>query len=167
MKMMWAHSLAAITSPLHVSRTTAWLSEAKVAGSIPAGPMFKMDEVKKELSIRVKEGDQFYSNETAIHVNPSEIVFDFKCINQVQDIAEMNALVLKHNIVIMTPQHAKSFAAILDKVIKDYEDKFGAIEKTKHQKKADEIMKKAVKDAERKDKKESTVVKSSGESYFG
>jgi len=125
-----------------------------------------MEEGKKELSVRVKEGDQFYSNETAIHVNPSEIVFDFKCINQVQDIADMNAIILKHNVVIMTPQHAKSFAAILERVIKDYENKFGIIEKTKHQKKADEIMKKAAKDAEKKDKKDVNI-KTPGESYFG
>jgi hypothetical protein len=125
-----------------------------------------MEEQKKELSVRVKDGEQFYSNETSIHVNPSEIVFDFKCINQVQDISNLNAVVLKHNLVIMTPQHAKSFVNILSRVIKDYEEKFGLIEKTKYQKKADEIVKKAVKDAEKKDKKE-TIIKSSGESYFG
>ncbi|HLC85862.1 MAG TPA: DUF3467 domain-containing protein [Candidatus Nanoarchaeia archaeon] len=121
-----------------------------------------MAKEEKQINIRVKDGEQFYANETGINFTPTEIILDFKCINNVQDIANHRALVLKHNLVILTPYLTKSFMQVLNRAVEDYEKKFGEIKKPKEIDKAEKIIKKE------KEKIDNIVEeRDDGETYFG
>lgn len=120
------------------------------------------DEIKtKQVNLRIRDGEQFYTNEASINFNPSEIIFDFKCITHANELGEHRSIVLKHSFVLLSPYHAKSFLAMLNKVVKDYETKFGEIKKPEALKKAEKLVK--------KDQKTGVVekVKDKVESYFG
>ena len=41
--------------------------------------MSKEAKEGQSLNLRIKDGDQFYANETSIHISPMDIVLDFKC----------------------------------------------------------------------------------------
>ena len=115
----------------------------------------------KEVNIRVKDNDIFYANEISVNVNPTEVILDFKCLSQLQDIANHSALIVKHCPIIITPYSAKNLNELLTKAIKDYEKKFCKIEKSKAIKKAEKII-----DKQKKEKKEKIdVIKP--ETYFG
>ena len=101
-----------------------------------------MAKEEKQINLRVKDGEQFYANETGINFTPTEVILDFKCINNVQDIGNHRALVLKHNLVILTPYLAKSFMEVMIRAVKDCEAKFGEIKKPKELGKAEKIIQK-------------------------
>ena len=113
-----------------------------------------------EMNVRVKDNAQFYSNDLAINVSPTEFVLDFKCMSQVQDIMQHSAVVVTHQPVVISPIHAKGLVDILSKAIIDYEKKFGKIEKPKAVKKAEKLVEKT-----KKQKKGKVVTKP--ENYFG
>ena len=119
----------------------------------------------KELNVRVKDSDQFYSNEISINVSPVEFILDFKCVTQLQDVAKHSALLLRHNPVIITPYHAKNLLELLTRALKDYESKFGKIDKAKAIKKAEKLMEKEKKST--KDKKANVKLSAKPENYFG
>ncbi|MBI2148826.1 DUF3467 domain-containing protein [Candidatus Woesearchaeota archaeon] len=121
------------------------------------------EEIKqqKQMNIRVKDEDQFYSNEISINFNPNEIILDFKCITHIHDVGEHRSIFLRHKPIILNPFHAKSFLSMLNQAIKDYEVKFGEIKKPEALKKAEKIVKK-----EEKDKSENNIKEPIG-SYFG
>ena len=116
-------------------------------------------ETETQINLRIKDQDQFYSNESSINFNPNEIILDFKCITHTHDLGNRRGLVLKHNVVILNPFHVKNFASMLNKVIKDYEDKFGEIKKPESIKKAEKIVK--------KEQKKKSEDKTADDNYFG
>jgi len=120
------------------------------------------EQVPQQVNIRVKDGDQFYANETSINFGPVEFSIDFKCISHLQDIANHNAMMLRHNIVILTPFHAKSFLEVLQRSVKEYEDKFGTIKKPAELDKAEKIFKKEQNKILKEEKLENT-----SNTYFG
>ena len=125
-------------------------------------PKEKKKEEQKppvQLNVRIRDGEQFFSNESSINFNPNELVIDFKCVTHTHDVADRRGLVLKHNMVIMNPFHAKNFLVMFSKVIKEYERRFGEIIKPEAVKRAESMLKK-----EEKKKSES---KKDAEIYFG
>ena len=122
----------------------------------------KSDKPTTQLNVRIKDGEQFYSNESSINFNPNEIVLDFKCLTHAHDLADKRAIVVKHNTVILNPFHAKNFLNMLSKAVKDYEGKFGEIKKSESMKKAESIVKK-----EEKKKLKVEKVKDTIGTYFG
>lgn len=104
----------------------------------------KMEEQKQpmQVSVRIRDGEQFFSNESSINFNPNEIVIDFRCITHTHDVADRRGLVLRHNMIILNPLHAKNFLGMLSKVVKDYEARFGEIKKSEALKKAESMLKK-------------------------
>ncbi len=121
------------------------------------------EEQVLNVNLRVKDGEQFYSNETTINFGPVEFVLDFRCSTHTQDAANLRAILVRHNIVILTPYHAKNFSEILGKAVKDYETKFGEVKKPDEIKKAEVLIKKEQKKIEKvqKDQKKDDGV------YFG
>ena len=117
---------------------------------------------EQKINLRVKDKDQFYSNEVSINFNPNEIILDFKCITHMHDVGDHRSILLKHSPVILNPFHAKSFLVMLNNAIKDYESKFGEIKKSEALKKAEKLVKK-----DEKDKSLLEKVKEKSESYFG
>ena len=71
---------------------------------------------------------------------------------------------MNHNVIILTPFHAKSFADVLNKAVKDYEDKFGEIKKPTELKKAEDMIKKEQKKIETKEK---NAKKEDNDMYYG
>jgi hypothetical protein len=122
------------------------------------------EKKSKELNVRVKDTEQFYSNEIGINVNPNEFTFDFKCLSRFQDIAEHDVLMVRHNLIILSPNHAKSMYDLLGQVLKNYEKNFGKINKTKAQEKAEKLIKKGTK--KKKDKK-TVAKKEPAHNYMG
>ncbi len=125
--------------------------------------MVKEENKSMKVNLRVKDENLFYSNESSINLNPNEIILDFKCITHAQDLQEHRGLILRHNLVILNPFHAKSFLIMLNKAVKNYEAKFGEIKKPESMKKAEKLVKKE----SQKDKKLLDKVKDKAESYFG
>jgi len=122
--------------------------------------MSKEEKEPQKLNVRIKDGDQFYANETSIQVGPLEIILDFKCNTQVQDIGNNKGLLVKHNPIILSPFHAKSVLNILANSLKNYEEKFGVIKKPKELSKAESMMKK-------EEGKIKPIKGKSNDSYFG
>ncbi|MEK6955615.1 MAG: DUF3467 domain-containing protein [Nanoarchaeota archaeon] len=111
-----------------------------------------MTKEEKQLNVRIKDGDQFFANEIGLNFTPTEIVLDFKCISNIHDIENHRALLLRHNPVILTPYHAKSFLEVLTKAVNDYEKRFGEIKKPKEIDKAEKIMQKQKDDNKSREK---------------
>jgi len=105
---------------------------------------------EKQINLRIKDGEQFYSNETTINFGPVEFVLDFRCATHVQDILDHRAILLRHNVVLLTPFHAKNFLGVLQKAVGEYEEKFGEIKKPSEVKKAEKLMDKEKKKLEKK-----------------
>ncbi len=122
-----------------------------------------MEKENNQINLRIKDGEQFYSNETAINFGPLEVILDFKCASHIQDALNMRSILLSHNVVILTPYHVKSFSEVLSKAVKDYESKFGEIKKPEELKKAENMIKKEQKKIDKASKKESK----DDNAYFG
>ncbi len=117
-----------------------------------------MEKEAKQINIRVKDGDPFLAHETTINYNPTEFILDFKCVTPVQEVNQQS-LFIKHEVVLLSPWHAKSFLAAVEKVVKDYEKKFGEIKKPAELEKAEKMMK--------KQQKEAAQATGQVENYFG
>ena len=115
-----------------------------------------MEKNQKQVNVRVKDADPFLAHETTINYNPTEFVLDFKSITPVQELNQQS-LFIQHDVVLLTPWHMKSFFAAVEKVVKDYEKKFGEIKKPIEIEKAEKLMKKQQKE----------VVSTPVENYFG
>lgn len=97
-----------------------------------------MAEEAKNLSVNasVIDGDETYAHETAINFGPLQFILDFKTVTPRVDpranIQENQAqVVIRHNVVMIDPFHAKVLAQIMNDTIKKYEQQFGTIEKPK------------------------------------
>ena len=115
-----------------------------------------MDKDQKQVNVRIKDGDPFLAHETTINYNPTEFVLDFKCITPVQELNQ-SSIFIKHEVVLLSPWHVKSFLDAMQRVIKDYEKKFGEIKKPVELEKAEKLMKKQQKE----------VTTTPAENYFG
>ncbi len=110
-----------------------------------------------QVNVRVKDAEHFFAHETTINYNPVEFVIDFKCVTPVQEFNQ-NAILLKHNIVMVSPFHAKTFLGALNKLVTDYEKKFGTIKRPAELEKAEKLMKK---------QERAHVTTTDPENYFG
>ena len=112
---------------------------------------------EQQVNLSISEGDNMFAHETTITFNPTQFIFDFKSITPRVDMRnkERATIVVKHNLILVDPYQAKKLIELMQRVVGDYEKKFGKIEKPK------QIVK-----AERKSKskkKEKTVAPT----YFG
>jgi len=115
---------------------------------------------EEKINLNIQEGEPFFAHELSINFNPTQFVFDFKCVTPRVDPRSQNraSISLKHNVVMVEPFHAKRVLELLTKVVKKYENEFGKIEKPK----AIELLEK-----KRKEKKIETSKEDSIPSYFG
>ena len=115
---------------------------------------------EKKISMNVNDGIDFYAHETSVNFSPSQVVLDFKSLTPRNDprSGADPIVVLRHNIVLLDPLHAKKLSELLNTIIKKYEKGFGKIEKSKAQLKHEKKLK-------RKPSKSKT--KSVTPEYFG
>ena len=113
---------------------------------------------EEKISLSINDGDAFYAHELSINFNPLQFVFDFKSVTPRVDPRSKDraSIVLKHNVVLVDPYHAKKVHGLLGDVLKKYEKEFGKIEKPK----VLQILEKKNK-KDKKDKKEDSIAKSS------
>ncbi len=88
---------------------------------------------EERINLHINEGEPFFAHELSINFNPTQFVFDFKCITpRVDPRSQTKASIsLKHNVVMVDPYHAKRILGLLQEVVKKYEKEFGKIEKPK------------------------------------
>jgi len=115
--------------------------------------------MEKQQKINMNIGDlapDFFAHEASINFNPTQFIFDFKCVTpRVDPRAKENAVInLKHNIIMLDVYHAQKFYDLLGEVIQRYEKDFGKIEKPKQLK---IIEKKNKKDMKKSDGKTVTT----------
>jgi len=87
----------------------------------------------ERINMNINEGDAFFAHELSINFNPLQFVFDFKSVTPRVDprSRERASIVLKHNVILIDPYHAKKVLELLGDVVKKYEKEFGKIEKPK------------------------------------
>src|SRR3989339_1507195 len=109
----------------------------------------KMPEEK--INLNINDGDAFYAHELSINFNPLQFVFDFKSVTPRVDPRSRDraSIVLKHNVILVDPYHAKRVHELLGNVLKKYEKEFGKIEKPA-----------SLQIAEKKNKREAKKIKS-------
>ncbi len=88
---------------------------------------------EEKINMNINEGDAFYAHELSINFNPLQFVFDFKSVTPRVDPRSRDraSIVLKHNVILTDPYHAKKVYDLLGNVLKKYEKEFGKIEKPK------------------------------------
>jgi hypothetical protein len=105
-----------------------------------------MPESKEPISININDGEPFFSHEMTINFTPTQFTLDFKCITPRTDPrSKKPSFLLKHNVVMVEPWHAKAILNVLANVIKKYEDEYGPIKKPKAIEVAEKKQKKAMK----------------------
>jgi len=115
---------------------------------------------QKKINLGINDGSEFFAHEMSINFNPTQFIFDFKCITPRSDprSKEIPYINIKHNIVMVDAHHAKQIHELLGKVISDYEKKLGKIELPKTVKKAQKDNKKS---------KDDKTTKEAAPSYLG
>ena len=86
---------------------------------------------QQERQVNINNGPDFFAHEISVHFNPTQFIFDFKCITPRIDVrAKDNAIIsITHNTVMIDAWQVKELREILDKVISNYEKQFGKLDK--------------------------------------
>lgn len=107
-----------------------------------------MPEHKESINISIVDGEPFFAHEMTTNFTPTQFTFDFKCISPRTDPrSKKPSFLLKHNVIMVEPWHAKMILAVLNNVVKKYEEEYGAIKKPKAVELAEKKQKKAMKAA--------------------
>lgn len=104
-----------------------------------------MEKEKQQINLNIIDGEPFFAHEVSMNFTPTQITLDFKCITPRTD-PRGNApnFLLKHNVVMLEPWHAKMMLEVMANVVKKYEEEFGKIKKPASLEKAEKKQKKAV-----------------------
>ena len=85
------------------------------------------------------------SNNQNITFQPDKILLDFKNMYPQYDQSNNETVVINHKVIILEPYDAKIFLEILNKIVVEYEKRFGEIKKPQAIIKAEEEIKKSQK----------------------
>ncbi len=104
-----------------------------------------MPENKEQVNISIMDGEPFFAHELTTNFTPTQFTFDFKCITpRVDPRSKKASFLLKHNVIMVEPYHAKMILSVLNNVIKKYEEEYGVIKKPKSVEVAEKKQKKAM-----------------------
>jgi hypothetical protein len=118
-----------------------------------------MEKDKQQINLNIIDGEPFFAHEVSMNFTPTQISLDFKCITPRTDPrGKTPSFLLKHNVIMVDPWHAKLMLDVLANVVKKYEEEFGVIKKPK-------ALEKATKKQKKKTKK--TTTKTTTPSYMG
>ena len=121
-----------------------------------------MEKDKQQINLNIVEGDPFFAHEVSMNFTPTQITLDFKCITPRTDPrGQAPSFLLKHNVVMLEPWHARMMLDVLSNVLKKYEDDFSKISQQKSIQKVAKKQKKASK------KKKSSTKTTGAPSYLG
>ncbi len=121
-------------------------------------------EQKRKMNVNIRDGQVFFAHETAVNFNPTQFIFDFKCVTPRIDVRSKEAptISIDHNVIIVEPYHAKCISELLNKIVKKYEKEFGKIEKPKALEKLERKKRK-----KGEEKGEDDIKEKVAPSYFG
>ena len=109
-----------------------------------------MPEHKEPINIHITDGEPFFAHELTVNFTPTQFTLDFKCITpRVDPRSKKPSFLLKHNVVMVEPWHVKMILAVLNNVIKKYEEEYGVIKKPKAVETAEKKQKKAISTAKK------------------
>jgi hypothetical protein len=113
---------------------------------------------ERKINFAISEGPEFFAHEVTINYNPTQFIFDFKCITPRSDPRnqEGQTVAIKHNTVMLDVFHAHNLYELMGTIIARYEKDFGKIKKPK-----------AIEVAEKQRRDQPKIEKSSLPSYFG
>ena len=85
--------------------------------------------MEKEINLSISDGAEFFAHELGVSFNPTQFIFDFKCITPRIDqrSTKIPLIVFKHNVIMMEHWKIKEVINVLTKSIQDYEKTFGEI----------------------------------------
>ena len=109
----------------------------------------RMNTMEKNVNMSIVEGDSFFAHELAVNYNPTQFILDFKNITPRNDPRGKDSpvLVLKHDVIMVTPYHAVLIHKLLGDMLERFEKDFGKIEKPKAVKSFEKKKKKRSKDS--------------------
>lgn len=86
---------------------------------------------QQERQVNINNGGDFFAHEISVHFNPTQFIFDFKCITPRIDVRAKDSAVINitHNTIMIDAWQAKEMKEVIDRVITNYEKQFGKIEK--------------------------------------
>lgn len=118
----------------------------------------------KNINVVINDGDALYCHELSVNFNPLQFILDFKSITPRVDPRSTSAptINIKHAVVLVEPFHAKQMLELFTKVVNNYENQFGVIEKPKAIQIAEDNIKKSRKGATKTVKTDLSIP-----SYFG
>ncbi len=100
---------------------------------------------KEPINIQIIDGETFFAHEMSANFTPTQFSLDFKCITpRVDPRSKKPSFLLKHNVVMIDPWHAKLMLTVLNNVIKKFEEEYGTIKKPKSVETAEKKQKKAM-----------------------
>lgn len=110
-----------------------------------------MTEQPKKINLGIQDGNEFFAHELSVNYNPTQFIFDFRCVTPRSDPRSKDNpfLSIKHNVVLVDTHHAKRILEVLQNVVSQYEKQFGKIEKPK----ALKMLEKKAKKSKKEDKK--------------
>lgn len=102
-------------------------------------PNQRRNTMKETVNLHIVDGEPFYAHEATINFTPTQFIMDYKCITPRTDQRSKNTVsfLLKHNVIMLDPWHAKQLNTVLANILKRYEDEFGTIKKPKPLEKAE------------------------------
>ncbi len=104
-----------------------------------------MPEHKETINIAISDGEPFFAHEMTANFTPTQFSFDFKCITPRTDPrSKKPSFLLKHNVIMVDPWHAKLLVSVMNNVLKKYEEEYGGIKKPKPVEVAEKKQKKAI-----------------------
>lgn len=105
--------------------------------------MAKEQEQIQKGVVFINDGDSFFAHELTVNFTPTQFVLDFKNITPRTDprTKDSASFLLKHNVIMVEPWHAKRIAEVLGAVVKRYEQEFGEVTKPKALEKAEKKQK--------------------------
>ena len=85
---------------------------------------------EERINLSINDGEAFFAHELSINFNHLQFVFDFKSVTPRVDPRSRDkaSIVMKHNVVLTDPYHAKRVYELLGNVIGKFEKEFGKIE---------------------------------------
>ncbi len=124
------------------------------------------EETQQEpINIHIQDGEPFFAHEMSVNFTPTQFILDFKCITPRNDPRSKTraSFLLKHNVVMVDPWHARAIVDVLTNMIKKYEEEFGKVSMPQPLKKAEQKQKAALKGP----KKGSKTASTEAPNYFG
>ena len=87
-------------------------------------------EEKSGINLNISDGNPFFAHEANINLNPTQFVFDFKCVTPRNDPRSKDrpSFQMMHNVIMIEPWHAKRLLEAMQNAVERFEKEYGKIQ---------------------------------------